>query len=186
MDYMIEANPEETQEDDWAYTDTDSLCMPSRAAQRIARYNGGKMGDIDDDPCRGARVLKASFIAPKLYEIWYALPGGTPMKGGKVARDGEVYRKFAAKGLEKRDLSTEKFIAMAGGGEISTTKAFTFKKIGFVRNKKQAEIPMFSIVMSKRGFSEEETQRLTRVANKTPWIGRVFEGNGSVPKGWVQ
>lgn len=185
MDYMTESNPDDKPEDDWQYTDTDSFCVPARCAQRIKRYNGGTLGDIDDDCGHGAKVLKAVYIAPKLYEIWYALPPGSKMKGGKVAEDHKVYRKFAAKGLEKRDLTSEKFEVMALGGVVTTTKAFTFKKIGLNRNSKQEHIPQFSVVMAKSGHSDIETKALTREANKSSWSGRHFIGNGSVPHGHI-
>ena len=183
MNYMIESNPKEVPEDDWEYTDTDSFCVPARCAQRIKRYNGGTLGDIDDDCGRGAKILKAVYIAPKLYEIWYALPIGSKMKGGKIAEEHKVYRKFAAKGLEKQDLTSEKFEVMALGGVVTTTKAFTFKKIGLNRNSKQEHIPQFSVIMAKAGYSDIETKALTREANKTSWKGRHFNGNSSVPHG---
>lgn len=185
MNYMLESNPDDKPQDDWEYTDTDSFCVPARCAQRIKRYNGGTLGDIDDDCGHGAKVLKAVYIAPKLYEIWYALPPGSKMKGGKLAEEHKVYRKFAAKGLEKRDLTSEKFEVMALGGVVTTTKAFTFKKIGLSRNSKQEHIPQFSVVMAKSGHNDIETKALTREANKSTWSGRHFIGNGSVPHGHI-
>ena len=185
MNYMLESNPDDKPEDDWQYTDTDSFCVPARCAQRITRYNGGTLGDIDDDCGRGAKILKAVYIAPKLYEIWYAIAPGTKLKGGKIAEDHKVYRKFAAKGLEKRDLTSEKFEIMASGGVVTTTKSFTFKKIGLSRNSKQENIPQFSVVMAKSGFSDKETKALTREANKSAWSGRHFVGNSSVPHGHI-
>lgn len=204
LEYMEEANPEGIVEDDWGYMDTDSLELPSRCAARIKRYNGGTLGDIDDDLGRGAKVLKSTNIAPKLYEKWFALPPGTiATKKGKIiegaeeggdgvitkkgevlkdaiiVKNGDIFRKFAGKGLDKADLSAEKFEAMAAGEKVSTTRTFSMKKVCVQRRGDlERSVPQFSVVMLRKGFSDEETRRLTRVANRKAWAGRVFDDQG--------
>jgi hypothetical protein len=157
-------------ENDFYYTDTDSIQMKQTNAHLIPDLGRKSLGGITDDLGDNCKVIRGLWIAPKLYMLEYLRKD----KDGQVS----VHHHFRGKGLNTQALNCGAFEAMAKGNALVNTRDFSMKKINISRNSKQKDIPMFSII-----HNSGQDQGLTRTVNKTPWAGRKFSGNTSVP--WV-
>jgi len=177
LNYIKESNPyfnstDENKriENDFYYTDTDSLQMHQKNAKLIKRLGDKSLGGITDDLGNGCKIIMGYWIAPKLYMLEY-IRDGTP----------SVHYHFRGKGLNIKDLTKEKYIQMDSGKEMKNIRNFSMKKINFKRNSKQKN-NQFSIIHYSKD-DPETVSRLKRTVNKERWKGRNFEGNNSKP--WV-
>jgi hypothetical protein len=147
-------------ENDFFYTDTDSLMAHQKNIIRVKGWNGSNLGDFSDDLKGVGKIVKAIFIAPKLYCLEILKP------------DGTIKHKFASKGLNKSKLTFENFMTMYKGNSLTVSRPFSFKKINHNRNSKQQHLDVFCI---------EHIKDISRTVNTKPWDGRQFIGNDSVP-----
>lgn len=145
---------------DFLYTDTDSLHV--RATD--ACEQNGELGGITNDLGCNAKIIRAIYIAPKLYMLEY------------VTRDSmEPKYHYRGKGVDMKCLNPEVFEKMLAQGIISTHRDFSMKRIHTKRNRKQLEYPHFSII-------HQDWDKTVRELNKIPWRGREFlPDGGSVP-----
>lgn len=167
VNYMKEANPYFNSEDkqkrienDFYYTDTDSLQMNIKNAKLMSNFGGKKLGCIDDD-LGGAKIIRGFWIAPKLYMLEY------------INSKNEIHHHFRGKGLTSENLTVAVFEKMDRGGTHVDTRKFQMKKINIKRNGKQEDIPQFSIVHYD-SKNENHKSRLTRTVNDNKWVGRRF------------
>lgn len=173
LNYMKEANPHfdstdkiKQMQNDIYYTDTDSLQMHALNVKNIKRFGGDSLGDLSDD-LGGCKIIRGVWIAPKLYMLVY------------ITKDSDkLHYHMRGKGLNKKDLTQEKFELMNKGFPETSIRPFSMKKMHINRNSKQQTIEQFSIIH----YSEEKDKsRLTRTVNTIPWDGRRFIGNDSLP-----
>ena len=170
LGYMKEANPhfdytnssvQEAINNDFFYTDTDSLQMSSKNAKLIKNLGVKSLGGITDD-LGNCKIIRGIWIAPKLYCLVYIKPDSN-----------KLYYHLRGKGLNKSSLNIEAFEAMNNNKPLTNTRDFAMKKIHIDRNSKQQTIPAFSIVH----YSKDKTKNikiLTRTVNTTSWAGRRF------------
>lgn len=170
LEYIKEANPhfdstdkEAQVENDFYYTDTDSLQMHQTQAKRIKRLGDKSLGGITDDLGDKCKIIRGLWIAPKLYMLEY-IKKGSP----------KLHYHFRGKGLSTAKLTVEIFESMDRGGSLTNTRDFQMKKIHIKRNSNQQNVEPFSILHMKD---------VSKVVNKTAWTGRNFTGNSSIP--WV-
>jgi hypothetical protein len=147
-------------ENDFYYTDTDSLMAHQKNITMVKGWNGSNLGDFSDDLKNAGKIVKAIFIAPKLYCLEILKP------------DGTIKHKFASKGLNKSKLTFENFMTMYMGNSLTVSRPFSFKKINHNRNSKQQHLDVFCI---------EHIKDISRTVNTKPWDGRQFINNDSVP-----
>jgi hypothetical protein len=176
LGFMKQANPHFDSEDeakrvenDFYYTDTDSLQMHIRNAENMKGFGGKELGCIDDD-LKGGKVIRGIWIAPKLYMLEY------------MKDDNKLHYHFRGKGLSAKNLSVKVFEDMDAGKSFKDVRDFSFKRINIKRNGKQQHIPQFSIVHVD-SKCKRDVSKLTRVVNETKWAGRKFDGVNSVPHG---
>ena len=180
LNYMKEANPhfdistnpsDENQakqiENDIYYTDTDSLQMHARNAHMIKDLGKKSLGGITDDLGDNCKIIKGLWIAPKLYMLEYIKKG-----------DPKPHYHFRGKGLNKDSLNVQQFENMSNGGSLVNTREFQMKRIHIKKNSNQQLVPEFSILHYSKGT---DASRLTRTVNTTPWAGRDFKDNSSIP-----
>ena len=175
VNFMKEANPHFNSEDkqkrienDFYYTDTDSLQMHIKNAKLMSNFGGKKLGCIDDD-LGGAKIIRGFWIAPKLYMLEY------------INSKNEIHYHFRGKGLTNDNLTLSVFEKMDAGGSYEDTRKFQMKKINIKRNSEQEDIPQFSIVHYD-SKNENHKSRLTRTVNEKKWVGRQFIDNcNSIP-----
>ena len=167
VNYMKEANPyfnsideQKRVENDFYYTDTDSLQMNIKNAKLMTNFGGKKLGCIDDD-LGGAKIIRGLWIAPKLYMLEY------------INSKNEIHHHFRGKGLTPENLTVAVFEKMDKGGTHVDTRKFQMKKINIKRNGKQQDIPQFSIVHYD-SKNKNHKSRLTRTVNDNKWVGRRF------------
>jgi hypothetical protein len=174
LNYIKQANPyfdhenkyqKEQIENDFHYTDTDSLQMKASCANRIAELGDKSLGMITDDLGDNCKIIKGLWISPKLYMLEYVKEGDPP---------GKTHYHFRGKGLDKKKLTPEIYEKMAEGKSVENVRDFQMKKIHVSRNSKQQHIPMFSIL--------HQTD-IKKMVNSNVWAGRDFTGNDSTPWG---
>ena len=113
-------------ENDFYYTDTDSLMANQKNITMVKGWNGSNLGDFSDDLKGVGKIVKAIFIAPKLYCLEILKP------------DGTIKHKFASKGLNKSKLTFENFLTnMYMGNSLTVSRPFSFRKVNNNRNSKQ-------------------------------------------------
>lgn len=175
LDYIKQSNPyfnsndiEKRVENDFYYTDTDSLQMSSKNAKLIKTLGNKDLGGITDDLGDNCKIIKGIWIAPKLYMLEYIKEG-----------DNKSHFHFRGKGLNKEELNEKSFIDMDKGFSLTNYRNFQMKKIHYKRNKQQLHIDQFSIVHYNK---EEDKDKLKRVVNMKKWEGRNFiNDNESIP-----
>lgn len=140
---------------------TDSIQIHHRNLKDISLNN--EIRGISDDLGDNCKILSGGWIAPKLYFLEYV-----EKKGDSV----EIKYHLRGKGVPKDQLTMEMFEQMLSGDSIKIPMNRDFKRIHVNRNSKQKQIENFSIL--KLGAIVKEI-------NKTPWKGRHFYKNGSVP-----
>ena len=173
-EYMKEANPyfnshdvEKRIENDFYYTDTDSLQMHQTHAHRMKRLGDATLGGMTDD-LGGCKIIRGIWISPKLYYLEY------------IKEDMKIHYHFRGKGLNAKDLSRDVFERMHHGESYENVREFSMKKINYKRNSKQKDKRQFSIGHLSSNIPEQKS-RLTRTVNNNKWNGRKFTGNVSVP-----
>jgi uncharacterized protein YprB with RNaseH-like and TPR domain len=204
--YMKEANPHFDSTDqkastnnDFFYTDTDSLQMKSDNSKLMKRLGDKSLGGITDD-LGDAKIVKGIWIAPKLYMLEYVTPDflkpisdkekgeclcgcnyqspcqSTRMKNGTILtiKNGiKFHYHLRGKGLNKDSLNEEAFNNMNNGGSLTSVRPFQMKKIHVKKNSNQQTIPSFSIM---------HISNIEKTVNVTKWVGRNFiYDNISIP-----
>ena len=175
-EYITRMNPDNTMEDLFHYTDTDSIQTHVRCGSRVPETKG--LGGIDNDLPNGGKIIEGVWIAPKLYRLTY------------ITRDGEIHQHVRGKGVNGRvfDANHEWYDRMRQGEAITGDEVWAeatrldvpcFKRVHFKRTKDQREarLPLFSIIKDTR----------ERTLNKTRWSGRQFDpedDNVSTPHGY--
>ena len=149
-------------DNDWFYTDTDSLMGHQKNITKVKNWNSQELGGFTDDLKGIGKIVRGIFIAPKLYALEILKP------------DGSLKFKFASKGLNKSNLTFDDFVKMHGGQSLTVSRPFSFKKINHDRNSKQQHLQPFSIV---------HLTNISRTVNTSAWSGRHFIKNDSVPYG---
>jgi hypothetical protein len=105
------------------------------------------LGGIDDDV--GGKVIKAIYIAPKMYAFQYITP------------DNKIKHHFRGKGVSNDSLAWEDFELMDKGKSKKFTREFQMKKINMTKTSKTVDLDHFS---HKHIFREETEKEV----NKTP------------------
>ena len=167
LDYLKKSNPyfdsvdlDKQLEHSPYYTDTDSIQIHQRNLKDITLNN--EIGGISDDLGDNCKILYGGWIAPKLYFLEY------------VERSGEIKHHFRGKGVPKDKLNIEMFEQMMAGESVTIEMTRDFKRIHVNKNSTQQEVDNFSILKLESIFKE---------INNSPWSGRHFYGNASVPHG---
>lgn len=118
---------QKSMEESFYYTDTDSMFFHSSQFERnMKQYFVDGLGKLDDE-LRGAKIIEAYFLAPKLYALKY-----------KDANDKEGV-KMRAKGIPANLLQFEHFQQMYHGQQAISYSFDMFKKHLFRLNEKERE-----------------------------------------------
>lgn len=168
LDYLKKSNPyfksgdlDKQLQNAPYYTDTDSIQIHQRNLKNISLNN--EIGSISDDLGDNCKIMYGGWIAPKLYFLEYI---------EKTDNNEQIKYHLRGKGIPKDQLTVEMFEQMLSGGSINIEMQRTFKRINVNKNSKQQEIDNFSIL---------KLDALGKHINVTPWNGRHFIGNCSVP-----
>ena len=124
-----------------------------------------EIGGISDDLPGMCKILYGGWIAPKLYFLEYV------QKLGDVE---EIKYHLRGKGIPSDELNMENFELMMRGEPVKVKMQRDFKRINLNKSSKQNNVDNFSIL---------KLDALTKHINSTPWKGRYFIGNNSVPMG---
>ena len=179
------------QENDFYYTDTDSLQMHARNAKLMKNLGNQNLGGITDDLGESAKIIRGIWVAPKLYALEYITkdsreePTDRELNGEhginsrcphiKLVKGVKIHYHFRGKGLNANELCIEEYEKMAGGAKYTNVRDFQFKKINIKKNSKQLEVNDFSILHLKD---------ISKDVNKTSWAGRNFEEGSNVSRPW--
>jgi hypothetical protein len=160
------------------YYDTDSLNIHSSCLDKIKIDKN--LGGIDDDV--GGKVIKAIYIAPKMYAFQYITP------------DNKLKYHFRGKGVSNDALAWEHFETMDKGGKQDFKREFQMKKINMKKSGKEQDYDHFShkhifgstdenIKNNRVNYFEKDDTKKT--INQNIWKGRMFiDENNSVPFGF--
>lgn len=144
------------------YYDTDSLNIHSSCLDKVKIDKS--LGGIDDDV--GGKVIKAIYIAPKMYAFQYITP------------DNKIKYHFRGKGVSNDALAWEDFELMDKGQKKDFYREFQIKKINMKKTGKEKDYDHFS---HKHIFKEDTKKTI----NQNIWKGRQFiDENNSVPYGF--
>jgi len=144
------------------YYDTDSLNIHSSCLDKIKIDKN--LGGIDDDV--GGKVIKAIYIAPKMYAFQY------------INKDNELKYHFRGKGVSNNVLTWIDFEIMDKGLEKDFYREFQIKKINMKKSIKEDKLDFFC----HKHIYKEDTKK---TINKNLWKGRCFiDNNNSVPFGY--
>ena len=145
------------------YYDTDSLNIHSSCLDNIKIDKS--LGGIDDDV--GGKVIKAIYIAPKMYAFQY------------ITEDNKLHYHFRGKGVSNNELSWADFELMDENKSKEFTREFQIKKINMKKiGTKDKNCNFFS----HRHLHREDTKK---TINQNIWSGRKFiNDNDSVPHGF--
>ena len=144
------------------YYDTDSLNIHSSCLDKVKIDKS--LGGIDDDV--GGKVIKAIYIAPKMYAFQYITP------------DNKIKYHFRGKGVSNDALAWEDFEIMDKGQQKDFYREFQIKKINMKKSGKEKDYDHFS---HKHIFKEDTKKTI----NQNIWKGRNFiDENNSVPYGF--
>jgi hypothetical protein len=140
------------------YTDTDSIQIHAKNLKGVTMDN--EIGGISDDLPGNCKILCGGWIAPKLYFLEYA------------NEEGEIKYHMRGKGIPNDQLNMKNFESMMQGAAIKIEMQRDFKRVNLNKSSKQQNVDNFSIL---------KLDALTKQINSTPWKGRHFIGNNSVP-----
>ena len=143
------------------YTDTDSIQIHQRNIRGITLNK--EIGGISDDLGDNCKILHGGWIAPKLYFLEYV-----EKKGDSI----EIKYHLRGKGVPKNQLTVDMFKEMMTGSSIQIEMNRDFKRIHVNKNSKQTDVENFSIL---------KLDSIMKEINASPWRGRHFYDNGSVP-----
>lgn len=172
--YYMEAkakDPTNSIESDPFYTDTDSLHFHAKYCPKMNEELGGLSDDLANKDHGKGKIIRALYIAPKLYALMV------------MYQDGHIGYHIRSKGVPGRFLTFEMFEKMYAGGamtgeiDVKGEEGNLFRRVFYKRTKAEiaAGVPALSI--------HHET--LHRRLNKTKWKGRHFIGNVSYPHGHI-
>ncbi len=182
-EHMQIANPEQKIQDDFMYTDTDSLQMHAR--QFALLQVGSDMGMMSNDLEGGGKVIRAIWIAPKVYLLEYITKNGdikyhVRAKGVNLQCDDPFYdekdHENELRGIKKEhhDHLLKQYENMDEGKCETFGRGFSVAHTGLHPHHGNDHI-------SLQGSTTE-----TRTLNRKKWSGRSFNADGtSVPWGWV-
>ena len=167
LEWMKKTNPSDEMEKLFYYTDTDSLLVHNSCMDNI--QIGKQLGDLSYDV--NGKIIKAEFIAPKLYHLEYITP------------NNKIEHIFKGKGCNTKQLNEEKFIEMLNGNEVETSFDFQIKKAGFKLNSTQKQNGLSPLDR----YHIDDNKKLTKALNKSIWNGRKFllDNKISFPFGYV-
>ena len=159
------------------YYDTDSLNIHSSCLDNIKIDKS--LGGIDDDV--GGKVIKAFYIAPKMYAFQY------------INDKNEIKYHFRGKGVSNNSLTWEHFEKMDRGESEIFKRDFQMKKINMKKTGKEADYDHFShkhifgttADNIENGRVNNSGEKTDKCINQTIWGGRLFiDDNNSVPFGF--
>jgi hypothetical protein len=161
------------------YCDTDSINIHSSTLPKISHTINSELGGMSDDV--GGKVLKAIYIAPKMYAFQYVISKKSidkkiadaekknkkPPTFEKLGDDLFMMYHFRGKGVSTNKLTWEAFEEMHSGMEKVFFRDFQMKKIHTKRNSKQKDLDVFC----HKHIDGEDT---AKAVNRTKWEGRFF------------
>jgi len=163
------------------YYDTDSINIHASHLDNIPINKA--LGGIDDDI--GGKIIKAFYIAPKMYAFQYIvnkekidilLKGNPNLKYEKCSEDTYLLHHFRGKGVLNSRMGWNNFIEMDKGLSQEFDRDFQIKK-----NNTKAVLG-YDYFSHKHLFKEDTV----KLVNQKPWNGRHFyDSNNSVPWGFV-
>ena len=166
MNYTLQTNPNNEVEKMFYYTDTDALHINSSLLKNVKLST--ELGGLDDDV--GGKIIRAVWVAPKLYGYEYI----TPM--------GDIKYHIKGKGIKlgnttNKDMDFQDLMDMSNGAEKSFGQDINFKK---TNNKLTAKESNDGLNI----FTITTTHNTTKVINRTKWSGRkqfyIHNKDGSV------
>lgn len=170
--YFDSPNVEQRINNDFYYTDTDSIFIHASNANSIKRLNDHTLGGMSNDLGTGSKIIVGLWIAPKLYAIGYVKEGSN-----------NLHYTFRGKGLCSTNLNWKSFEEMNAGSSMKDVRDFSMKRVNYKRSGTQQDIPQFSILHYSKN-NDRHRSRLTRVVNTKQWDGRMFiNDNQSIPWG---
>lgn len=161
------------------YCDTDSINIRSSSLPKIQHTINSELGGMSDDV--GGKVIKAIYIAPKMYAFQYVISkqsydkkaaaaiarGKNPPNAEKLSDDVYMMYHFRGKGVSSNKLTWQAFEDMHQGMEKIFYRDFQIKKIHTKRNSKQKSNDFFS-------HQHVDAEDTAKSVNRTKWEGRYF------------
>ena len=154
MDYTLQTNPNQEVLKQFYYTDTDALHIHSSLLKNLTLST--ELGGLDDDV--GGKIIRAVWVAPKLYGYEYITP------------KGDIKYHIRGKGIQlgnrrNDNMCFQDLVDMSNGAEKTFYQDIKFKKINskLTTNEKENKLDNFTITV------EEDTKK---VINRTKWSGR--------------
>lgn len=172
LDFIKQLNPDETLEDMFYYTDTDSLITTYENSKRLDLSKKG-LGYLKNELGDNCKILKAVFLAPKMYLLQYI----------KLNSDDTItyHEKITAKGVKhiSDNLNSKDFETMLQGYTKTVVNRDVFRRFGYEKlskPEKERGTTNFSVRIEDQ----------TKVLNKTKYSGRNFlsEFNNMVSVPW--
>jgi len=170
-------NPHEEISKQFYYTDTDSLQVHQSILKEAGiPINGKKLGELSNDLLKDGmlevKIIRGVWVAPKMYTLQYI----AKMEDGTFALKEHRVGKGVKKINNVIPFTLENYEHMSWGGTIEITNKDIFKRFDYKLNNKEKErgTNFFSIAI----------RDMPKELNKTPWCGRDFIGNDSVPIGY--
>jgi hypothetical protein len=171
LDYMLQADSamgtadwQTSLDNTFYYTDTDSLHIHSSSLPHIESSLGKKIGMLDNDIDNGGKVIKAIYCGSKLYRCEY------------IDETGKICVKDRAKGIPEH-LVPDQFYKDFEENSLATASVVihSIKKVttNLSSGQLQKGLSPFTII----------NETIPRSINATPWRGRDFYGNASLPFG---
>lgn len=197
MDYIRQINPEQKIDEQFAYTDTDSIQCHINQASKIDMSQKG-LGFMSNDLGPNARIIEGIWVSPKMYLLRYLTidkenPDVVLLKEHRVGKgvkkisknipiSTEYAEKFskivkdAGKGVIP--LNESDYKTMLSGGKLEVTNKDVFKRFAYNLNNSEKSKGTNYFSVSIRDCKKE--------LNKHPWKGREFDDNLiSVPIGYA-
>ena len=173
LEHMETLNPNNTMENLFYYTDTDSLVTHVKCLNNDVRTDDSKLGYLSNDLSPTAKIIRAIFIAPKMYMLEYL-----------TEKEGKIIRKFhiTGKGVKKGLLNPKDFEIMKDGVKDKDGKLVKTVKKEMPQFKKK----WFSLCGKDRNRGVEQMSLyyvlVEKSINKKPWSGRDFYGLEDEPQ----
>ena len=159
------------------YCDTDSINIHSSSLPKIQHTINNELGGMSDDV--GGKVVKAIWIAPKMYAFQYViskqmldkrLVGKPNLAYTRLSEDLFLLYHFRGKGVSTKELTWKAFEDMHSGMEMIFKRDFQMKKIHAKKNSKQQDLDFFC----HKHIERDDT---AKTINQTKWGGRDFPIN---------
>lgn len=159
-EYFTKSNPEGTTADSFYYTDTDSIHIPSRCLPRLEEDRDPvQLGKLSNDIKGEGKVIKAFYVAPKLYYLEYVTADGT---GGQTIKSKGVNPTY----MDDRFFTDygEDYSAI-----VEVDMGLRLKATGL-----------------REPILQHSNIPLSRTLNKTPWAGRCWNELEQVWYPWTE